>query len=159
MAHALAYEGGAREALHLWKFRGAYTLTAPLAGKLLPLLNALPEPLKNAPLVPVPPHPWRLFGKDYHPATLLARALGETGGRAVHPLLTKRTLHRPQSALDRATRLRNIRGTFAARGAVPGAVIVVDDVCTTGATLREALTILRRAGARDLAALTLARTP
>jgi predicted amidophosphoribosyltransferase len=114
---------------------------------------------EECPPCPRPPHPWRLFGKDYHPATLLARALGETGGRAVHPLLTKRTLHRPQSALDRATRLRNIRGTFAARGAVPGAVIVVDDVCTTGATLREALTILRRAGARDLAALTLARTP
>lgn len=159
MAHALAYEGDAREALHLWKFSGIYSLTAPFAGKLVPLIHTLPEPFAAAPLVPVPPHPWRLFGKDYHPVSLLAEELARLTGRSVRPLLAKRTLHRPQSALDRTARLKNIRGTFAARGPVPPAVVLLDDVCTTGATLREALAVLRRAGARDTAAVTLARTP
>lgn len=159
MAHALAYEGDARGALHLWKFRGVFTLTAPLAGKLVPLLDALPEPFKGAPIVPVPPHPWRILGKDYHPVSLLAAELARRTGRAVRPALAKRSLHRPQSALDRSARLKNVRGTFAVSGPVPGAAILLDDVCTTGATLREALAVLRRSGARDLAALTLARTP
>lgn len=159
MAHALAYEGHAREALHLWKFRGVHTLTVPFAEKLVPLLNALPAPLKDAPIVPVPPHPWRILGKDYHPVSLLAAELACLTNRQVRQVLAKRSLHRPQSALDRAARLKNMRGTLGARGPVPTAVVLLDDVCTTGATLREALAVLRRAGARDLAALTLARTP
>jgi len=159
MAHALAYEGEAREALHLWKFRGVYTLTAPFAEKLVPLILALPNPFQTAPIVPVPPHPWRLFGKDYHPVSLLAAELARRTNRPVHQVLAKRALHRPQSALDRSERQKNIRGTFTVSGPVPPAVVLLDDVCTTGATLREALAVLRRAGARDTAAVTLARTP
>ncbi len=158
-AHALAYEGNAREAIHLWKFRGAYFLSAPFADRLGPLVEALPEPFRNAPLVPVPPHPWRILGKDYHPASLLAEALARRTGRAVRRPLVKHALRRPQSSLDRAARLRSVRGTFAARGPAPDAAILVDDVCTTGATLREAAAVLAGAGARRLAALTLARTP
>ena len=66
-----------------------------------------------------------------------------------------------QTGQGRSARRRNVAGCFAAgpRGAVPESVWLVDDVVTTGATLGEAARTLRRAGARRVAALCLARTP
>jgi len=161
MRHALAYEGRARDAVHVWKFGGAWYLTEPFADLLLPHLESLPEPFAKAPLTFIPPHPWRLLRKDFHTPLLLARALGARTGRPVLPLLVKMSLRRPQTALPRKKRLTNVRGTFAFRkgGDLPEAAIVVDDIATTGATLREAVAVLLRAGVRHAASLSLARTP
>jgi predicted amidophosphoribosyltransferase len=161
MGHVLAYEGLARQVLHLWKFGGAWYLSEPLADKLLSRLKELPSEFDGAPLTFIPPHPWRLLRKDFHPPLLLARALGRRTGRPVLPLLVKRSLRRPQSSLSRERRLKNVRGTFSVRRGVgpPEAAILVDDVATTGATLAEAARVLARAGVGSLAAFTLARTP
>jgi len=161
MGHVLAYEGLAREAVHLWKFGRAWYLSEPLADLLIPFLERLPDVFKGAPLTFIPPHPWRLLQKDFHPPLLLARALSRRTGRRVIPLLLKKGFRRPQSSLPRARRLTNVKHTLAIRPgvALPEAAVLLDDVTTTGATLAEALRVLGRAGVQHLAALTLARTP
>jgi len=65
-----------------------------------------------------------------------------------------------QTGLDRRARARNVAGAFRVRrGArIPSRVWLVDDVVTTGATLREAARALRHAGARRIVAICVART-
>ena len=144
-----------------WKFDGDTGLSAPLAA----LLQATPgvtEALATAELVlPMPMSPQRLAERGYNPALLLARQLAP--GR-VRPDLLLRTRHTPpQRSLPRAERLRNVRGAFQvdplAAPALRGRhVLLVDDVMTTGASVREAAAALRAAGADPVGVLVLART-
>jgi predicted amidophosphoribosyltransferase len=75
--------------------------------------------------------------------------------------LRKTTPTRSQTGLGRRDRRRNLRGTFSL---APGAevagrrVLLVDDIYTTGCTVGECARVLRRAGARGIRVLTLART-
>ncbi len=67
---------------------------------------------------------------------------------------------RPQVELSGEERLRNVKGAFSLRR--PGdvedrSILIVDDVFTTGATMNECASVLKRAGARSVIALTLAR--
>ncbi len=114
-------------------------------------------------IVPVPLHPRRLRERKFNQATLLAYAVG----RDDYPVLPDallRVKHTPQQAgLTRNQRLNNVRGAFrvnhrhAAR--LRGTrVLLVDDVMTTGATLKACSKILLGAGVRDVYVLTLART-
>ena len=103
-------------------------------------------------LVPVPLHPTRLFGRRYNQSAELARALGALTGLTVDPLVVRRTRRtRQQVGLSADARRRNVSGAFAVRpdavrrlGGRP--VVVVDDVVTTGATVKALTRALRRAG-------------
>jgi ComF family protein len=67
--------------------------------------------------------------------------------------------HRSQKQLDVDERDRNLRGTFRLRRAVAGhRILLIDDVVTTGATLREAARVLREAGAEVVGAAVVAST-
>ena len=96
-------------------------------------------------------------------ALLLQKARQLAPGR-VRPDLLLRTRHTPpQRSLPRAERLRNVRGAFQvdplAAPALRGRhVLLVDDVMTTGASVREAAAALRAAGADPVGVLVLART-
>ena len=113
-------------------------------------------------LLPLPLHPRRLRRRGYDQALELARPLARWLGL---PLCTD-GLRRvratvPQSELGAAARRRNVRGAFAlAPGArLPGHVALFDDVMTTGATLREAATVLRQAGVTRVDLWVMARAP
>ena len=112
-------------------------------------------------LVPVPLHWTRLFQRRYNQAALLAQAISSAGGPPVAvDWLIRRRRTPPQGRLGHAARSRNVRAAFAMRrghGIAGKRVVLVDDVMTTGATLEECARVLRRAGARSIAALTLAR--
>jgi ComF family protein len=111
-------------------------------------------------IVPVPLHPLRLRQRGFNPAGLLAAALGRDRQLPVDPAALTRIRNTPsQTRLARSRRVRNVSGAFRARNrALPGRIWLVDDVVTTGSTLREAARALRRAGAHRIVAVCAART-
>lgn len=112
-------------------------------------------------VVPVPLHRWRLFARRYNQAALLGSRIARSAGLAFAPdalARIRRTVS--QGSVDRAGRSRNVRGAIAVSRpkAVEGkAVLLVDDVMTTGATAGECARALFAAGARSVDVLTLAR--
>lgn len=113
-------------------------------------------------VVPVPLHPQRLRARGFHPAGILARAVADVLGVRADATLLRRVRDTPsQTGLGRAERRRNVAGAFRLRtgASSPRRVCLVDDVVTTGSTLREAARVLRRAGARRVVAVCVARTP
>ena len=120
--------------------------------------------LAEADLVaPVPLHPLRLFLRRYNQAALLAHAVGRAAGVEVAPdLLIRRRRTRSQGGLSRTQRAKNVSGAFRVHprraDLVRGrAVVLVDDVFTTGATAEECARALRTAGAARVDVLALAR--
>lgn len=110
-------------------------------------------------LVPIPQHPRRLRARGFNPAASVARELARATGVPLDATALLRVRDGPsQTELARAERRRNVAGVFRARAGVSGCIALVDDVTTTGATLAEAARTLRRAGARRVIAICLART-
>ena len=149
---AIAYDGAARALVAGWKHRALRRLAGPAAAV---VAEALPVP-RAAVLVPVPPDPERGLERGHHPAAALAEALVPIWQLPTEPLLRRRHAG-PQRGLSRAARRRNVAGAFSATGRAPPRVALVDDVYTTGSTLSAAASALRRAGAREVHAVTLAR--
>lgn len=114
-------------------------------------------------IVPVPLHRWRLLGRRYNQAALLALAVGRETGADVDVSSLLRTRWTPvQGHLGRAERARNVRGAFAVapkrQSRIAGrSVVLVDDVMTTGITLAECSLALLKAGALQVDVLTLGR--
>jgi ComF family protein len=107
----------------------------------------------------------RLATRGYNQAWELARRVARARRLPARADLLHRPVDTPaQSGLDRAERQRNLRGAFwvppLAADAVRGQhLALVDDVMTTGATLREAAAALRQAGAATVQVWAVARTP
>lgn len=111
-------------------------------------------------LVPVPLHWTRRLRRGYNQAELLAERLSQRFGRPVVTALRRVRATRPQVGLDPVERRRNVAEAFEAvhKQVVQGGYyLLIDDVYTTGATLRECARTLRAAGAGRVAALTAAR--
>ena len=111
-------------------------------------------------IVPVPLHPLRLRQRGFNPAGLLAATLGRDLELPVDFAALTRIRNTPsQTRLARSQRARNLSGAFRARKrSLPGRIWLVDDVVTTGSTLREAARTLRRAGAHRIVGVCAART-
>jgi len=114
-------------------------------------------------LVPVPLHRTRLLSRRYNQSTELARALGRLVGLRVEPGLIVRTRRTPQQVgLSASARQRNVAGAFTVR---PGAaaklagrrVVIVDDVVTTGSTVKAVTHALNRAHIADVDVISFAR--
>jgi ComF family protein len=156
---AFAYEGPLRGALAQLKYEGAGRVAALLAGAALPRFRELVRLTGAAVLVPVPVHVERLRARGYNQAALIAGELGRASGLPVRNVLVRARSTTKQHRLDRAGRLRNIRGAIAmAPGAhAPRAVIVVDDIITTSATLDACAAVLLEAGAETVYGFAVAR--
>jgi ComF family protein len=152
------FGGALARAIRRFKWAERPELGGPLA-RLLP-----PEAASGTDLiVPVPLHARRLRSREFNQAALLALAFGRSLGRR-GPRVELRALTRvrdtpPQSALGAAERRRNVRDAFTVEpGRIAGRrVLLVDDVLTTGATAEACALALGRAGAAEVAVLTLAR--
>ncbi|MFO6420754.1 phosphoribosyltransferase family protein [Hylemonella sp. W303a] len=136
------------------------------ASALAELMRAAPgaaEALDNADAVlPLPLTPTRLRERGFNQALHLARRLAPS---KTHSDWLQRLRHTPdQHSLPRDERLLNVQDAFAVspskRHRIEGRrLLLIDDVMTTGATLNAAAAVLREAGAAEICALVLARTP
>jgi ComF family protein len=144
-------------AIRRFKFDGHPELARPLARLVLPELATLTLESGDA-WVPVPLHRGRVVERGFNQSALLARALANaTRGRFAPRALERRRSTDQQARLDRAERADNVLGAFALRLPMAGGrVILVDDVVTTGATVRACLDTLRAANVEVLAVVALA---
>jgi len=147
-----AYGGPLREAIVALK-RGERDQLPALAPLLVRELDGL-----DAPLVPLPTSARRRRARGFDQAVELALHAGRMAGLPVCDLLVKRG--DPQHGRARRLRLA-ARGRFRLKQdpGIPGRVTLVDDVCTTGATLADAIRTLREGGVHVHAIVVLARTP
>jgi ComF family protein len=146
-----------RTVIHHFKYRNGHALAAPLAALLITTWQQ--ASLSADLIVPVPLHASRISERGYNQSTLLARALSSAVGvTVVDDLLERERATLPQTHLNRQERSQNVSGAFVCRTHLSGtSLVLVDDVCTTGATLEACATALRAAGAVHVQGLTVAR--
>lgn len=153
-----AHEGPVARAIHRFKYEDHPELAPALAGLLATECRHF---LSQAPplLVALPLHGQRFRERGYDQSQLLVEALArQTGGEASLGLLWRMRATRRQVGLSETERALNVTEAFQASPAVAGwDVLLVDDVLTTGATVRAAASALQAAGAGRVEVLTLAR--
>ena len=140
-----------------FKYAGRPELSRSLAALLLPGLEQLGLPA-DAALVPVPLHARRLATRGYNQAALLAQELSRRSRWACHARLLRRSRETErQVGKSRALRLTNASNAFELRRSGPARVVLVDDVVTTGSTVRACAQALAHGGVELLAVVALAR--
>ena len=151
------FEDELRQLIHLFKYGRVQTLAKPL-GRLLAL--ALPRDQSFDVIVPMPLHWRRRWQRGFNQADLLAREIGRRVHIPVRNAARRVRFTSTQAGLTNAKRRVNVSGAFHARKtrALKGkSVLLIDDVMTTGATAASCARALKRAGARQVTLLTLAR--
>ena len=116
---------------------------------------------ENPLLVPVPLHYRRENWRGFNQARVLAERLGRAYQMAWAEPIVRTGYRDPQADIEgRNQRIENARGLYACVQPVLAQdrhIILIDDVCTTGATLNECARVLKAAGAKHVSALVLAR--
>ncbi len=155
------YDGSLGDVIQLFKYRGVLALKDFLAACLAQTAQEELELGEINAIVPVPLHRSRERERGFNQSAVLAGALARQLGLPVREaLLLRHRKTRPQTGLTFAQRRRNVRGAFAVRSGVTIdklRILLVDDVYTTGATAHACARALRRAGARSVVVLTVAR--
>ncbi|HEY7833492.1 MAG TPA: ComF family protein [Ktedonobacterales bacterium] len=160
---AARYADPIRAAIHALKYRRQARLAGPLGDLLAHAGEAVAVMGRASVVVPVPLHPTRQRQRGFNQSTLLARRCAARLGLPTRADLLARTRATPpQVGLNASQRRANVSGAFTATRAASAAlagqvVLLVDDVCTTGATLVAAASALRAAGASAVWGLAVAR--
>lgn len=144
-----------------FKFRGDLAAGRVLVQLMLERAR-LAAPMLPDMLIPVPLHRTRLRERGYNQALELAQPLARALGIPLrHDVIERTAATPPQTGLDAKARRRNLRGAFTVATAMqwPSHVALLDDVMTTGATLREAAKTLQQAGVARVDVWALARAP
>ncbi len=162
---SVAFEGRAESWIRAFKYpaRGIAALR-PEAESVVGALVCDATKQLNGPLpgavVPIPLHPNRLRERGFNPAALLAARIAHEIGRPLETRALTRVRDTPsQTHLGRRARRRNVKGAFSAGPLRAEVLWLVDDVVTTGSTLQEAARTLQSAGAKEVHAVCVARTP
>jgi competence protein ComFC len=156
------YKGQLKDALLLFKYRRYRSLGKELGRFVVAAAGdevALWEGVDV--IVPVPLHRRRRHERGFDQARVLAREIGRLRRLSVAAGLLRKVRNiAPQTSLERDERKANVRGAYEAprpdriKGRV---VLLVDDVFTTGSTIGECASVLKRAGAKDVRAVTVAQ--
>jgi predicted amidophosphoribosyltransferase len=152
----LAFDGPARAVVHALKFHGALGLAGLMAAQMVATAPAGVLPA-GAALVAVPTPRGRRRRRGFDHTVRLATAISERTGLPVTTCLRRVGSAPRQAGARRTSRLERDRVQLEVAGAVPPRVVLVDDVHTTGATLRACARKLRAHGALSVTALTYAR--
>ncbi len=170
-SQAMGHFGGPlRDAILRFKYEGKAALAHPLGLALARSLDSPPSPLLTSTLgeklafdavVPVPLHPSKLRQRGFNQSERLARVVAqERNWKLDANGIVRVRKTRVQARLEGAQREENVRGAFACRPPQRYAgqcVLVVDDVLTTGSTVREVARVIRDAGAARVCVVALAR--
>ena len=166
------YTGPLRTAIHHLKYHGRTALATPLGQMLAQSLDSPASPLfapRSDPslpvfdaVVPIPLHPSRLRQRGFNQAERLARVLAAERGWRLDTKGLRRVRRTEVQALltSREARAANVQNAFAVRSPTHywnQSVLLVDDVITTMATVREAAAVVRAAGAERICIVALAR--
>ena len=154
---ALQREGALERLIDRYKFERAQAAQHTLAG----LLDAVTPPLPTGTIiVPIPTIPAHQRQRGYDHCRLLAQAFAQRRGLPCQPVLT-RAQTRIQPGSNRAQRQQQARQAFTCSRTLLSEVTycLIDDISTTGATIRYASHCLRTAGARQVIAVVVAHQP
>ena len=148
------YRGPLRRAIREMKYGGAREV-AEVFGRALG--RGVPEGWQIGAVTPVPLHPRREQERTFNQAGAVAHALAEEADLPLRELLTRSRFTSAQAKLHAGARVHNLDGAFEPRAPCSGQVLLVDDVLTTGETLRACTAALRAGGARAVYYAVIAR--
>jgi len=159
---ASKYEGGLKDIILLFKYHNFKVLGKELAQFAFLALREEEELWQKIDaLLPVPLHPKRRKQRGFNQAQVLAEELEKIKGiQVADGVLVKVKNVPPQTSLEAEDRQKNVSGAFRVKkeDQVKGKrLLLIDDVYTTGATIRECSRVLKKAGAKEVKAFTLAQ--
>ena len=170
-APSLFWQGGLEELASCWEYEGLIK-DIILKIKYYGAFDAINELVEKAfktrePYLPegtiitfVPMFKRKEKRRGFNQAELIARKLGRIMGQKVLPLLEKIKDTASQTKLNKVERMANIKNSFLAKEKAGrhDNILLVDDVWTSGATMKECARVLKRSGAKRVFGFTLART-
>lgn len=165
-----SYEDTAlKELLHYFKYNGFLAVKTPLERLIVQWLTINSHPALSvftpqSGLIPIPLHKKRLRERGFNQAEIIAEILGKYLNLPVEKNLLERVRDtKPQIKMESGKkREENMRNSISIREGRGSSqyqnVILVDDIYTSGATMKEAMRVLRRAGVDNITAFVMAKT-
>lgn len=155
------YDGIIKELVHNFKYKKTIGLAKEFSDIILNFMGKY-NIAKDAELVAsIPMHPKRLFEREINQSDILAKNIAKRLRLAYTQGLLKKTKYTPlQSKLKRNERIKNLWGSFRIKNGSlvkNKNILLIDDIFTTGSTVNECAKILKKAGARYIEVVTLAR--
>jgi|SRR5699024_6097374 len=147
------YNDFAKQYITNWKYRGDFILIEGIRELIDPnLKNKLIELAKTHTIVPIPLSKTRLSERAFNQAALIASLIGE-----IDETLLSRIDNQKQSKKTKQERINTINN-FKVNKKVSGKILLVDDIYTTGATIRQAASLLKENGASEVRSFTFIRS-
>jgi len=152
-----SYDGPLQKLIQLFKYSKVESLAGPLSRL---LLESLPLAENFDVIMPMPMHWRKRWERGFNQAELLAAPVARRYGLKLSHNLHRTRYTKAQAGLNEKQRQENLKDSLRVRRAAELSgkrVLLIDDVFTTGATLRAAAAVLKANGAARVTALTLAR--
>lgn len=160
LVSALNYsEESTKNLIYSLKYESVFGAIPEVTEKSFNLLNIFFNKNHFDAIIPIPLSFWRLKERGYNQSELIARSLAKKLGLKIDLNLIKIKETKSQANLPRIERNINLLNAFSYKGILRGKILLVDDVITTGSTMKIAASVIRRAGASEVWGLALAHEP
>ena len=149
--------------IHYFKYKSFENLTPVLGEILLRYIENCKLKIENFIIVPIPLHRSRERQRGFNQSKLLVKYVAENFNLELADILKRTKNTKPQAQCKNEERTKNISGCFQIKNPADAGkiknknILLIDDVFTSGATINEAVKILKQNGARRIIALVLAK--